>query len=40
MDPNLQELLDKPLSLWSLSVRASNCLEAAKVDTLRQLVIL
>jgi DNA-directed RNA polymerase subunit alpha len=33
-----QALLDKPISALSLSVRASNCLDAAKVETLRQLV--
>lgn len=34
----LQELLDKPVSILNLSVRASNCLEAAKIATLSQLV--
>lgn len=34
----LQELLDKPISILNLSVRASNCLEAAKIATLSQLV--
>lgn len=33
----LQELLDKPISALNLSVRASNCLEAAKITTLREL---
>ncbi len=33
----LQELLDKPISTLNLSVRASNCLEAAKITTLRDL---
>jgi DNA-directed RNA polymerase subunit alpha len=33
----LQELLDKPVSILNLSVRASNCLEAAKIATLREL---
>lgn len=37
-DAALQGLLSKPVSALSLSVRASNCLEAAKVETLRQLV--
>jgi len=31
------DLLDKPISVLNLSVRARNCLEAAKIDTLRQL---
>lgn len=34
----LQELLEKPVSILNLSVRASNCLEAAKVTTLRELI--
>lgn len=33
----LQESLDKPLSVLNLSVRASNCLEAAKITTLCEL---
>ncbi len=33
----LGELLEKPVSILSLSVRASNCLEAAKITTLREL---
>jgi DNA-directed RNA polymerase alpha subunit len=33
-----EELLDKPVSILSLSVRASNCLEAARITTLRELV--
>ena len=32
------ELLDKPVSALNLSVRANNCLEAARVDTIRELV--
>ena len=37
-DSVLQELLDKPVSILNLSVRASNCLEAAKTGTIRELV--
>ncbi len=37
---SLDELLDKPVSVLSLSARASNCLEAAKIVTIRQLVTL
>ncbi len=33
----LQELLEKPVSILNLSVRASNCLEAAKITTLCEL---
>ncbi len=35
---SLEELLDKPVSALNLSVRASNCLDAARVLTLRDLV--
>ena len=38
-DAALKELLDRPVSMLNLSVRASNCLEAAKVTTLRELVV-
>lgn len=38
-DAALTELLDRPLSMLNLSVRASNCLEAAQVTTLRDLVV-
>ncbi len=37
-DAALVELLDRPVSVLNLSVRASNCLEAARVGTLRELV--
>ena len=37
-DAALLELLDRPVSVLNLSVRASNCLEAARVGTLRDLV--
>ncbi len=33
-----EELLDRPVSMLNLSVRAGNCLEAARITTLRQLV--
>jgi DNA-directed RNA polymerase subunit alpha len=38
MDTGFDELLDKPVSVLNLSVRASNCLEAARISTLRELV--
>jgi DNA-directed RNA polymerase subunit alpha len=37
-DAALAELLDRPVSMLNLSVRASNCLEAARVNTIRELV--
>jgi len=37
-DSGREELLDKSVSILNLSVRASNCLEAAKICTLRELV--
>jgi len=37
-DAGLDELLAKPVSILNLSVRASNCLEAAKIATLSELV--
>lgn len=37
-DAALLELLDRPVSALNLSVRASNCLEAARVGTIRDLV--
>ena len=36
-DDALEELLDKPVAALNLSARASNCLEAARVGTLREL---
>ena len=36
----LEELLDKSISVLSLSVRATNCLEGARISTLRDLVAL
>lgn len=38
LDAAREDLLDKPVSILNLSVRSSNCLEAAKVQTLRELV--
>lgn len=38
-DEAIDELLDKPVSALNLSVRANNCLEAARVDTIRELVV-
>jgi DNA-directed RNA polymerase subunit alpha len=35
---SLEELLDKPISVLNLSVRATNCLDAARVLTLRDLI--
>ncbi len=37
-DKSLDELLDRPVSTLSLSVRSGNCLEAGRITTLRQLV--
>jgi len=37
-DKTLDDLLDRPVSTLSLSVRSGNCLEAARITTLRQLV--
>ena len=37
-DPALDALLKRPVSSLNLSVRASNCLEAAKIGTVGQLV--
>ncbi len=37
-DAALDDLLDKPIAMMNLSVRASNCLEAAKIGTVRELV--
>lgn len=38
IDAAMEELLNKPISVLNLSVRAGNCLEAARVTTLRELV--
>jgi DNA-directed RNA polymerase subunit alpha len=38
-DSALTELLEKPISILNLSVRASNCLDAAKIVSIRQLVM-
>ncbi len=38
VDTALEEKLNKPVAALNLSVRASNCLEAARVSTLRELV--
>ena len=38
VDVALEDMLGKPVSVLNLSVRASNCLEAAKIHTLRDLV--
>lgn len=37
-DAAMDEMLDKPVSSLNLSARASNCLEAARVTTIRDLV--
>jgi len=37
-DAGMEELLAKPVSMLNLSVRASNCLEAARIATLCELV--
>lgn len=37
-EPASDELLDRPIALLNLSVRASNCLDASKIATLRDLV--
>lgn len=37
-DPAIREVLSKPVSVLNLSVRASNCLDAANVETVRDLV--
>ena len=39
-DAATEELLNKPVSVLGLSVRASNCLEAAQIKTVRELVSL
>ncbi len=38
-DEAIDELLDKPVSALNLSVRANNCLEAARVESIRELVV-
>ena len=38
-DAMIEELLDRSISTLNLSVRASNCLEAAKITTLRELAV-
>jgi DNA-directed RNA polymerase subunit alpha len=38
-DRATQELLDKPVSILNLSVRASNCLDQARIATIRELVV-
>lgn len=38
-DSATEELLHKPVSILNLSVRASNCLEAARIATLQDLVV-
>ncbi|MFQ5494909.1 MAG: DNA-directed RNA polymerase subunit alpha [Phycisphaerae bacterium] len=40
LESTSDDILDKSLSILQLSVRASNCLEAAKVNTVRDLVSL
>jgi len=40
LDPATEELLSKSVSVLGLSVRASNCLEAAQIRTVRELVVL
>ena len=38
IDPQLQQKLDMPIQDLDLSVRANNCLESAKIQTVRDLV--
>lgn len=38
-DSSAAEMLDMPVSILNLSVRASNCLEAARISTVRELVV-
>lgn len=38
LDPEMEDLLSKPVSVLNLSVRASNCLEAARIGFIRELV--
>ncbi len=38
IDPDLQQKLDMPVQELDLSVRANNCLESAKINTVRELV--
>ncbi len=38
LDPQLQQKLDIPVQELDLSVRAANCLESAKINTVRDLV--
>jgi len=38
MDPDLQQKLNMTVQELDLSVRANNCLEAAKISTVRELV--
>jgi DNA-directed RNA polymerase subunit alpha len=38
IDPDLQNKLDMTVQELDLSVRANNCLESAKIDTVRELV--
>lgn len=38
VDTAMEEMLDRPIAALNLSVRAANCLEAARVNTLRELV--
>jgi DNA-directed RNA polymerase subunit alpha len=38
IDPDLQQKLDMPIHELDLSVRANNCLESAKIQTVRELV--
>jgi len=38
IDPDLQQKLDMPVQELDLSVRANNCLESAKIGTVRELV--
>src|SRR5207248_8075678 len=38
IDPDLQQKLDMSIQELDLSVRANNCLESAKIQTVRELV--
>ncbi len=39
IDAALEEMLSKPISVLNLSVRATNCLDAARISSLRELVV-
>jgi DNA-directed RNA polymerase subunit alpha len=39
MDDRARRWLDRPIGVLELTVRASNCLEAARIETIRDLVL-